>query len=239
MAAPKPGQAYIVVHWSTGDSQPIAVQFNPTELQFEKQSQFAEINIPGLIAPLQQFVRGHAEMLTLELFFDTSDKGTGAKAESVAKLTDVFYGLTRIEPTGHAPPPVTFHWGDEFPGHRLPDKQGNQQRTSFTGIVVSLRQTFTLWSRSGVPLRAKLNLSIREYLPLEEQLKRLNPSSPDRTHGHVLRAGENLSNLAQLYYLTAAEWRRIAVDNGIEDPRRLTAGARLRVPRIETAAVAP
>jgi nucleoid-associated protein YgaU len=239
MGSPKPGQAYIVVHWSAGDSEPIPVQFNPTELQFEKQSQFAEIAIPGLIAPLQQFVRGQAEVLTLELFFDTSDKGTGVKAESVAKLTDPFYALARIEPTGHAPPPLTFHWGADFPGHQLPSQQGNQQRDSFTGIVISLRQTFTMWSRGGIPLRAKLNLTIREYLTLEDQLKRLNPSSPDRTHGHVLRAGENLSSVAQLYYLRASEWRRIATDNGIEDPRRLTPGLRLRVPRIPAGAVAP
>jgi hypothetical protein len=222
-----------------GDSSPIPVQFNPTELQLEKQSQYAEIGIPGLIAPLQQFVRGQAEVLTLELFFDTSDKGTGVNAESVAKLTDEFYALARIEPTGHAPPPVTFHWGSEFPGHNLPSKQGGQQRDAFTGVVVSLRQTFTMWSRSGLPIRAKLNLTIREYLPLEEQLTRLNPSSPDRTHGHVLREGETLSQLAHTYWLRAGDWRRIATDNGVEDPRRLTPGRNLRVPRIPASGVNP
>ena len=39
--------------------------------------QFAEIAIPGLDAPLQQFVRGQAEKLTLDLFFDTTDNGMG------------------------------------------------------------------------------------------------------------------------------------------------------------------
>jgi len=238
MASPKPGQAFIVVHWSSGDSDPIPVQFNPTELQLEKQSQFAEIGIPGLIAPLQQFVRGQAEVLTVELFFDSSDKGTGVNAESVAKQTDLFYSLARIEPSGHAPPPVTFHWGSEFPGQRLPSKQSGQQRDAFKGVVVSLRQTFTFWSRSGVPLRAKLNLTIREYLTLDDQLKQLNPSSPDRTHGHVLRDGESLSQLSQLYWLRPSEWRRIATDNGIEDPRRLTPGRNLRVPRIPAGAPA-
>jgi hypothetical protein len=234
MASPKPGQAYLQPIWKTGPGDKIPCQFNPTELSLEKTSQFAEINIPGLIAPLQQFVRGHAEMLTVELFFDTSDKGTGAKAESVTTLTDLVYSLTRIEPTGHAPPLVTFYWGSEFPGNRLPEKQANQKRKSFTGIVVSIRQNFTFWSRGGVPLRAKVNLSIREYLTLEQQLRQLNPSSPDRTHGHILRHGETLDRVADRYYSQRAEWRRIASDNGIDDPRRLTPGTRLRVPRIDT-----
>ncbi len=232
MAAPKPGQASLKIHWSKGGEEDIAVQYNPTELQIEKQNQFAEVNLPGLIAPLQQFVRGAAEVLTLELFFDTSDKGTGASAEAVTKLTDKVVAATLIEPSGHAPPPVTFKWGNGFPGQHLSDRQGGQQRSNFTGIIVSCRQSFTFWSRSGLPLRAKLNLTIRQYLPLNKQLENLNPSSPDRTHGHVLAEGEGLHRLAHQFYLRSSEWRRIATDNGIEDPRRLIPGARLRIPRI-------
>ena len=55
----------------------IEVQYNPTELSWDKGAQIAEISIPGLDAPLQQFVRGQAEKLTLELFFDTTDHGMG------------------------------------------------------------------------------------------------------------------------------------------------------------------
>jgi nucleoid-associated protein YgaU len=232
MPSPKPGQASLVIHWQSRGADEIPVQYNPAELQFEKQAQYAEINMPGLIAPIQQFVRGHAEVLTVELFFDTSDKGTGAKAESVTKQTDLVYSATLIEPSGHAPPTVTFNWGSSFPGLNLPDAQAGQRRGSFTGIITSCRQTFNFWSRGGIPLRAKLNLTIRQYLPLDLQLKQLNPSSPDRTHGHVLRQGEALHGVAYQYYRRADEWRRVALDNGIEDPRRLVPGARLRVPRI-------
>lgn len=231
MASPKPGQASLKIHWFAGGDE-IPVQFNPTELQFEKQAQYAEVNIPGLMAPLQQFVRGSAETLTVELFFDTSDKGTGIRATAVTTLTDQIFAATLIEPKGHTPPPVTFKWGEGFPGHSLPKTQSGQQRTEFTGIVTSCRQTFTFWSRAGVPLRAKLTLSLREYLPLNEQLKRLNPSSPDRTHAHILAEGETLTRIAHDYYRQGGEWRRIALDNRIEDPRRLTPGRRLRVPRI-------
>ena len=72
------------------------VQFNPTELAFDKQAQLAEIAIPGLDAPLQQFVRGNAEKLTLELFCDTTDQGIGIGARSVTVETDKFYQLVKI-----------------------------------------------------------------------------------------------------------------------------------------------
>jgi hypothetical protein len=227
-----PGRAYLIAHWQAGDSDPIPVQFNPTEMTLEKRVQFAEIAIPGLTAPLQQFVRGQAEVLTLELFFDTSDKGTGAVATSVTTETDKVYSLARIEPSGHAPPPVTFHWGKGFPGENLAPELGGQRRESFTGTIVSIRQTFTFFSAGGVPLRAKLALTINEYKTLREQLDELNLSSPDRTHGHVLSGSDQLWSVAQRYYSRPGEWRRIAEANGLSDPRRLAAGTRLAVPSI-------
>jgi hypothetical protein len=238
MADPKPGQAYLVVHWVKGD-ETIPCQYNPTELHLEKAVQLGEITIPGLTAPLQQFVRGQAETLTIELFFDTSDQGMGLKATSVATLTDQFYALTRIEPAGHAPPPVTFYWGNDFPGHQLPAKSGNQRRNSFTGVVASVRQSFTLWSRLGLPLRAKLNITLKEFYPLQKQLEHLNPSSPDRTHSYILVRGETLASVAARFYLRGDDWRYIADQNKIEDPRRLTPGMQLKVPPISPGGTSP
>lgn len=211
----------------------LPIQYNPTELSFEKQTQLAEITIPGLDAPIQQFVRGNAEKLTLEIFCDTTDDGTGVGARSVTEETDKYYQLAKIVPTRHAPPTVTFYWNDRFPGADLDEKWGNQRRNSFTGVAESVRQRFTMFSVEGVPLRATVTLVLREFRPIEEQLHQLNLSSPDRTHSHVLRAGETLPAIAARYYDRPGEWRRLADANGIEDPRRLQPGRVLEVPRIE------
>jgi nucleoid-associated protein YgaU len=211
----------------------LPIQYNPTELSFEKQTQLAEIAIPGLDAPLQQFVRGNAEKLTLEIFCDTTDDGTGVGARSVTEETDKYYQLTKIIPERHAPPTVTLCWNDKFPGADLHDKWGNQRRNTFTGVAESVRQKFTMFSVEGVPLRATVTLVLREYRPIEYQVYELNLSSPDRTHSHVLKVGETLSAVASRYYDRAGEWRRVAEGNGIEDPRRLQTGQVLQVPRIE------
>jgi nucleoid-associated protein YgaU len=124
-------KALLHVEWAEViDGKPrtedIPLQYNPTELSWDKGVQIAEIAIPGLDAPLQQFVRGQAEKLTLELFFDTTDEGgMGRNAVSVIKHTDRIYQLLKIEPESHAPPVCTFIWHDEFPGATLNGKRGS------------------------------------------------------------------------------------------------------------------
>ena len=227
-----PVKAQMTVQVGPGDFEIYDVQFNPTELTFDKQTQLAEIGIPGLDAPLQQFIRGSAEKLTLELFCDSTDDGIGIGAKSVTRETDKFYQLVKIVPILHAPPVVTFSWNDEFPGNRVDLEWGSHRRTSFTGVAESVRQRFTMFSPEGVPLRATVTLVLREWRPIEQQLDELNLHSPDRTQSHRLGIGETLSALATRYYERASEWRRIADENEIEDPRRLVAGRVLTVPSI-------
>jgi len=227
-----PVKAQMTVEVGPGDFEIYDVQFNPTELTFDKQAQLAEIAIPGLDAPLQQFIRVNAEKLTLELFCDTTDDGTGIGAKSVTSETDKFYQLVKIIPILHAPPVVTFSWNNEFPGNRVDTEWGSHRRTSFTGVAESVRQRFTMFSPEGVPLRATVTLVLREWRPIEQQLKELNLSSPDRSHRHRLGIGETLTALASRYYQRASEWRRIADENDIEDPRRLVAGRVLTIPSI-------
>jgi hypothetical protein len=233
-------KAVITAHWHEGGDQHIEVQYNPGEFTLDKQVTLGEATIPGLDAPLQQFVRGNAEKLTLDLFCDTTEHGMGEHAVSVTTVTDQIYQLIRIEPTRHAPPLLTFKWNDEFPGNRVgaganapaPPPLGGQRRNAFDCIMESIRQKFTLFSSEGVPLRATLTVTLREYRNLETQLQQLSLSSPDRTHVHVLEQGGSLAGVARRYYDQAAQWRAVANENRIEDPRRITPGVFLRVPPI-------
>jgi len=272
-------KAALLVEWfqpppDVKNPEQIDLQYNPTELSWDKSAQLAEITIPGLDAPLQQFVRGQAERLTLELFFDTTDHGMGKGALSVTTLTDRIYQLIKIEPKRHAPPICTFVWNDQFPGSSLEGNagsaasaigdalgpvagavasaiggavsalasavagiaaaaSGNQRRNGFRCIVESVKQKFTLFSPDGIPLRATLTVVLREYKTLDEQLKHLNLTSPDRTHSYVTQNGDTLARIAAQYYRGPGEWRSIADANGIEDPRRLAPGATLTIPPTE------
>jgi hypothetical protein len=230
-----PPVTYVTFAGDLGGPYPLApfsVPFNPTELSFQKAMKFAEIAIPGLDAPLQQFVRGEAEKLTMELFFDSTDNGTGLGATSVTALTDKAFSLARINPQTHAPPIVTVAWNSHFPGDSLASEMSAQNRHSFVGVVESISQKFTLFSPEGIPLRATVNLTLREYRKLEDQISQLNLQSPDRTHSHTLGGNETLAAVAAEEWNRPGDWRYIADANDLEDPRRLVVGTFLTIPVI-------
>jgi hypothetical protein len=225
-------KAMLMATYSDGSIEGVEVQFNPTEFTLEKGVQIADINIPGLDSPLLQFVRGQAEKMSVDLFFDTTENGTGEGATSVTTLTDQIYSLVKVEPGGHAPPICTFIWNASFPGADITPTAGNQRRNEFQCIIDSIKQKFTFFNPDGIPLRATLTLSMREYKTLDDQLFQLNLSSPDRSHSHVTGRNDTLARLAARYYLKPSEWRAIADGNEIYDPRRLGTGLFLRVPPI-------
>lgn len=229
----EPQKALFRVHRPDGKTEDIPVKFNPAELSFNKAVQIAEIGIPGIDAPILQFIRGQAEKLTVELFFDTTDDGMDGSATSVTGLTDRFYSLVKMQSKTHAPPVCEFVWNPaKFPGVNLPADYGGQQRHSFKCLVESVAQKFTLFSPQGIPLRATLSLALREYRPLDEQLKELNLQSPDHTRVHAVQRGDTLSGIAGRLYGSPAEWRRLAERNRITDPRRLAPSRVLEVPPI-------
>ena len=89
--------------------------------------------------------------------------------------------LGRIQPKTHAPPRIRFVWG---------------QGLSFRAIVDNVQQKFTLFNPSGIPVRATLTVSFKEYKTLEEQLKELNLQSADHTKRRVVRSRDTLARIA-------------------------------------------
>jgi nucleoid-associated protein YgaU len=93
-----------------------------------------------------------------------------------------------------------------------------------------VKQKFTYFSPEGIPLRATLTVSFREYKTLDQQLTQLKLNSPDKTHSHIISEGDSLWRIAGRYYNRPGDWRMIAEHNGIEDLRRLTIGQHVEVP---------
>jgi nucleoid-associated protein YgaU len=228
---PKPLKAtFQIVNPDGSLGSPLSVNFNPTEYTLNKGAQIAEIAIPGLDSPILQFVRGQTETLSVDLFFDSTESGMDDSAVSVTTLTDQFYQLVKINGTTHAPPICFFSWGAEFPGQRIYSTTGCQQRHGFQCLVESVRQRFTLFSPQGVPLRATLTVSMKEYKTLAEQIAQLNMQSPDATHSHVVQIGETLSQISASVYDDPTQWRAIATQNSLFNPLVLVPGTVLVIP---------
>ena len=228
----KLAKAVFIVEGGTPPNDKVVVQYNPTSFNLEKGVTHATINIPGLNSPITQFVHGGIEKLTVALFFDTTDKGMGESAVAVTTESDKVYALAQVDSRTHAPPILRFQWGKQFAGTYIDAANGNK-RDGFRCVIENIKQDFDLFSPAGVPLRATLTVTLREYLPLHEQIAKANRQSPDRTHVHVLARGEQLAGLAAEHYRDPGAWRSIATANALEDPRRLVPGTALTIPAID------
>jgi hypothetical protein len=153
----------------------IPAKFNPEKYTVSGGVQYAEIAIPGLDSPVVQFVRGQSEKVTLELFFDTTEQGTVDNVTDVRTLTSKVYDLMRVRGDTHAPERLIVAWGEAGRLFNFGRKK------SPWCVIESISQEFTLFSPSGIPLRAKLNLSLRDAWTIEEQLQETPRHSSDRT----------------------------------------------------------
>jgi LysM repeat protein len=190
----------------------IPLCFNPTEYQLQKANNFAEIAIPGLESPPIQFIRGGSEKLSAELLVDTSDTLEDVRTRYVNKLRD----LMRLNADLHAPPIVRLVWAGQ----------------TFKGVIESLNITYVLFTPEGVPLRARLSMVLKEYRPVDIQVKESPTLSPDFDKSYVVRRGDTLSSIAAGVYRDPSVWRDIARNNNIADPRRLAPGMVLALPRL-------
>jgi len=199
-------KAQIVIEHS---GEELEVMFNPEEYTLSKDNNFASQTIPGLSGPVLQFVHGNQRTLEMELFFDTTSTRSDVRAET-SKIT----GLLAIDSELHAPPVVRFAWGP----------------LDLRCVLVRASQKFVKFRGSGVPVRARLNVTFNEYLDPERELREVNRQSATYSKRHVVAHGETLSELAGRYYEDPAQWRAIALANRLDDPQADLAGRALTVP---------
>ncbi|MFE4748796.1 LysM peptidoglycan-binding domain-containing protein [Streptomyces mirabilis] len=217
-----PTRATLVVRPSDSVSGParplLTLPVNPTEYAVSKAVTFAEIGIPGLDAPLLQFVRGGARTLKLDALVDAAEEPEPRDRNVQRRWLDDFQSLTLRQSTTHAPPVVTFAWGANPP---------------FTGVVDSLSFTYVLFDRDGTPTRAKVSLSLKEFRTAKEQQLTTATSSPTVRKVWTVRRGDTLSSIAAAVYRDSGRWRELAAANGLADPRALAPGTALVVPALE------
>ena len=211
---------------------PMIIAYAPAELAFSKSAQFAEIAIPGLEQPLLQFVRGDAETLSMDLFFDSTENGTGGDAVAVTDEVEAFHKLVAIKAKLHSPPLVRVFWGENFPGTTMGESKTAGE--NFTAVVLSVARRFTLFNPNGKPLRATVSIALKQYATVAEQVAAINYQSADHTRIHVVAEGETLPLIAHDAYQDARKWRVIADHNDLSNVRDIAPGTTLELPPLVT-----
>jgi hypothetical protein len=213
-------------------SKTVHVQFNPETLKVSFANQIkTDGNQQGTSSNL--YVGQGTTKMSVQLWFDVTAP-LREEFEEYKGLTDV-RELTRkvsyfITPTDvqvknekgenetrHIPPGVRFIWGS----------------FQFDGIMESLEESLEFFSPEGKPLRASVSLSLSQQkidFIIRDTSKDQPPGAatpggapPGTSPLAEALSGSSLQQLAAGMG-KAAEWQRIARNNGIENPRRLRPG---------------
>ncbi len=232
-------KAMIVVEGD--EDNPIIVQFNPSEYSITDGSAYLQrprnkedepvVNYTGntlstlnvrlhfncdefrTVESMQKKVEGIMDTVD-SLFSDEEEKPPkeSEMVKTIRRITD----LTKIEGEKHQPPGCVFLWGSLL----------------FAGYVESVGVTYTMFEKSGKPLRAVVNLTMKGFDGGAD--KRKSPlSSPDRTKARKMTEDNSIWNLAEKEYGDVREWRRIADANDIMNPLDIPLGMVLKVPAIQ------
>lgn len=210
----KPQKGFIQVLEGKQKSKQIEILYFPPEYTMEKSNSFSEIAIPGLESPYVQYVKGNAGSITIEAFYDTYEDGT-----DVREYTNNLSNLMNIDPELHAPPPLRFIWG-------MPSKE------PFTCVLERVTQKFIMFLYDGTPIRAKLNITLKEF-KMELNVREKSLQSSDKTKVYITKQGDSLWLIAHREYGNSSMWRQIADKNNIYDPKYLEPGTRLLIPSEE------
>lgn len=217
--------AYLQLHEPSSDgsmSNPgaqigkIEFQFNPKELSLSKTAQWSRASGRGnKKSGPPQYNGPQPSKLTLEMFFDASDKLDSSVVDKVEQLfaccvpTDASHSQNK-----GSPPWVLFRWGG---------------LTGFLAYISSVSVKYTLFTSGGTPVRATASVTLEE---LAGEAPRQNPTSgglvPQKVHRTV--EGDTLAGVAYKEYGRASYWRAVAEANGIDDPMRVRPGTTLLLP---------
>lgn len=200
----------------------IPVQFNPEEYTQSREINYAQAAIPGLSAPILQFVNGNLQTLEMELFLDSYEEHkvgsavVNAAQSDVRVLTAMITDLMAIQPSTHAPPVLLFSWGS----------------LAFTCVLARVQQRFVMFLPDGIPVRARLNVTFNEYRNVDLEAKEVKRETSDFSKRYVVSQAETLSSIAAREYGDPRLWRVIAIANRLQHARRLPPGLRLILPNL-------
>jgi hypothetical protein len=199
----------------------VKFMFNPSEYSLSKSSTWTETANTGLNVPIMSFGILSPAKLSLTLYFDTLDtRSTTGTYDNVRDYTFFLWKMMTIDPATvnektkkGDPYAVEFVWG----------------KVSFKSVIVSLTENVTLFSETGTPLRANVKVDLQQHYD-PSYTKPQDPTQPawtsDVPKTSTFTAGTRLDLIAA-FSGTAQSMRKIASDNGIDNPLNIPPGTNL------------
>jgi hypothetical protein len=198
----------------------VEFMFNPHQYSLTLQHTFNPTGMGGNAPKVEITKVGQQKVTLKDLIFDAYEvQGGDIKTEMthLLQLMEPVRVGDSNNPAKHDARKIGFAWGS----------------FAFVCYIESITQNLILFTQAGVPVRAKVDITLIEYgigsLPLQ------NPTSGGGPIERVWRvtAGDRLDTIAAEVYKDATKWRLIARHNGIVNPFALRAGLELGIPPVE------
>lgn len=189
--------------------------FNPSEYTLTRSNEYTTKASAGTSKPSVCYANGANDKLTITFLLD----GTGVKGRPgpVTTRLNLLLGLMRYRGDLHRPAFVTVSWGS----------------FKFKGVLLSATTQFTLFDTQGRPIRVKITAELEEAMSETDRLAIERTSSPDVNRVWMVRDGDRIDGIAAESYGDVRYWRQLAAANGLVNPRRLSTGEILHLPRLE------
>ncbi len=206
-----------------GGNNEFVVMLNPSNLRHNHTINYTGDNGEGKkqgtpLTEEKKFKSYEPESLDFDIVLD----GTGVtnvqpKPKSVNKQITALKNLIyKYDGNKHEPKVVTIIWGTLI----------------FQGRLSSLKFDYTLFKPDGMPLRAKVTLGFKSFIPITKQSKKAKKSSPDLTHIIEVKAGDTLALLCHKIYQDSSYHIEVARHNNLTSFRDIRPGTRLYFPPI-------
>lgn len=196
----------------TGEYQ---VQINPETYAHDFSTQYARDRGINAAAALAQFKTHDPQNIRFDIIIDATGVVPGVTSvdDELAKLRKTAYAFNgRV----HSPNYLKLLWG----------------KLSFDCMLTSMAVSYQLFSPTGVPLRAKLDLAFRQHQTPADLARRSGKQSADLTHVQVASDDLNLPLMCYRIYDDPALYPRVARANDLNDLMHLTPGAELLFPPV-------
>lgn len=199
--------------------------FNPTTLDVNHTNEFAKLQGINTQGRKVQYIRSRSREHYLELILDgtgvtdpglstLAGGGTAGVAGQVKQFLDLCF---HMDGNIHEPRFLKIQWGEG-------------ELKDFDCRLESVDIEYTLFDRSGAPLRAVLKAKFIEDIDSAKGVRLAGKNSPDLTHTRIVKSGDTLPSLSKEIYGSSQYYLRLAQVNNIDDFRNLTPGQELIFP---------
>jgi nucleoid-associated protein YgaU len=196
---------------------PFLAMFNPETIAISETIVWEELAAAGSEGANQTFVRTPGRTFTIEITLDGTGVNTnGVKIPVTAQVLLFRLATTKVDGREHKPNSLLLQYGLLILNCKMQ----------------SSTVTYTMFDMFGLPIRAKISATFKEYVASGFMAALAMLSSPDLTHSVTVNEWDLLPLLTHKIYKKQDYYLQVAKVNRLKNFRKLKAGSTLVFPPI-------